>query len=135
MFYLKKDNRKRVCKTMFLRTLALEEWTVQNWLKTHEATLKAPPSKTSCGLVAKRAYRKCEERAFLQEFLHKLPKVESHYCRKDTSKLYLEPVWHNINELYRVYTKECSEGSKVALSHFTFRQEFDKQNLSLFKPK
>lgn len=29
---------------------------------------------------------------FVEMFFNKLPKLESHYCRKSTSKRYLEPL-------------------------------------------
>jgi len=38
-----------------------------------------------------------------ENFLNSLPKMESHYCRSTTSKLYLEPVRQSHSELYREY--------------------------------
>lgn len=39
--------------------------------------------------------RKPPEVLSLNEFFSSLPKVESHYCRKRTAKLYLEPTWRS----------------------------------------
>lgn len=75
------------------------------------------------------------DKEFLLTFLSQLPKMESHYCRKDTSKLYLDPQLQNINELYRFYIKECEAQHFQILNHTTFRQEFNDKNLSLFRPQ
>lgn len=34
-----------------------------------------------------------ERKSLLNTFLDSLPKMESHYCRANTKKLYLEPIW------------------------------------------
>lgn len=39
----------------------------------------------------------------LNTFFDLLPKLESHYCRASTSKLYLESVWLTKTSLYNFY--------------------------------
>lgn len=111
---------------MFLQTLALGEWCTYSWIQETPTAVDEP-------LLVKK--KKTDSNHAVTEFLMQLPKMESHYCRSHTSKLYLEPVWQSINDLYRFYVKNCSENGKRHLSHTSFRAEFNKLNLALFTPK
>ncbi|CAH1113895.1 unnamed protein product [Psylliodes chrysocephalus] len=72
----------------------------------------------------------------LYEFFESLAKVESHYCRSSTSKLYLEPMWTSTNELYRFYKENyCVENQKESVSRTVFFNEFCKKNYSIYIPK
>ena len=44
-----------------------------------------------------------KEKAFLKDFLDSIPRVPSHYCRRDSSKLYLEPIFSSKRQLL-IYT-------------------------------
>lgn len=61
-----------------------------------------------------------KDKQFLIKFLSDLTKLESH-CRKNTGKLYLEPQWQSINDLYRFYGRECADQKFEVLNHTTFR--------------
>lgn len=136
IFHLKKENmRKRVCKKMFLETLAIGEWSFHSWMKNSLEVAHRPASKTPARMSNRNNKPVSKDKEFLIRFLSELPKMESHYCRKDTAKLYLDPQWQSINDLYRFYTKECKEQTFQVLNHTTFRQVFQDQNLSLFRPK
>ena len=71
----------------------------------------------------------------LQQFFSLLPKMESHYCRASSSKLYLEPIWQSKSALYKEYAKYCKVSDLQILSVKVFYEEFDNNNLSLFHPK
>jgi len=51
---------------------------------------------------------KTNNKMFVSTFLESLPKMESHYCRKSTSKLYLEPLVQSHLQLYNIYTEKLS---------------------------
>ena len=73
-----------VCKMMFLNTTAIGEWSVRNW------TFTFPVEKQQ--RVSPYYDRRSDDKEFMRkEFLDKLPILPSHYCRKATSKMYLEP--------------------------------------------
>lgn len=126
-FYLKVGyNQTRVCKKMFLSTLCVGEIAVKKWAKGkvigNEQTQKPPAS----GLGIKK----------IIEFFDRLPKLESDYCRANTSKVYLETVWFSKSQLYRAYCKDfCGENNIQPMSRATFSTIFDQQNLSLYQPK
>lgn len=69
-------------------------------------------------------------------FFNALPKLESHYCRKSSSKLYLEPNWTSKSGLYHCYKENwCKERNTLPLPYPLFSNMFDDLNLSLFTPK
>lgn len=44
-----------------------------------------------------------DQKLLLQQFFGSLLQLESHYCRKDTENMYLEPKWKTKAELYKLY--------------------------------
>ena len=64
-YHLKKgDTKLQVCKNMFLSTLTLCEWAVQNWLKKGEDGMVPAKDRSmhaSNELVNREASRKCEK--------------------------------------------------------------------------
>lgn len=71
----------------------------------------------------------------LREFLNNIPKMPSHYCRKDTNKLYLEPHFCSYSEFHREYSEWCARKQCKAYQRTAFMQEIHRQNISIFTPK
>lgn len=107
-YHLKPDLckvRGKVCKTMFLHTLGLEEWTVLNWMLSEhtEETVELDNDQRvdddnvnneevdrNRMLMPKGKKDKEEDqKLLLQQFFGSLPQLESHYCRKDTDNMYM----------------------------------------------
>ncbi|XP_072386755.1 uncharacterized protein [Diabrotica undecimpunctata] len=79
-YHLKIDNTViPVCKKMFLSTLGLGEWSVQNWVKT--SCDSGIPKVTTTTFPTKIKPVNIERRNKVKAFLEKLPKMPSHYCR------------------------------------------------------
>lgn len=131
---LKKDGvHNRVCQKMFLNTLAIGEWSLQNWTKSEpindENDEPNQPMKTNP--------RSTDAKKMVRKFFDDLAKLDAHYSRLRTSKLYLEPIWQSKADLYREYKKfsllENSETDMVSIK--TFSMVFEELNLGLFLPK
>ena len=75
------DSRVRVCKTMFLNSLDLKEWSVWSWVFDR---VKGCPKRSS------HYDRAAQGKQFCSEFLDNLPTLPSHYCLKSSSKKYVE---------------------------------------------
>lgn len=131
-YTLKIDNAVYpVCKKMFLSTLGLREWQVRNWVeKSKHGIMDEKNKKPVLGIFSERAPNK-----FLKSFLENLNKLPSHYCRKDTNKLYLEQSFFNIVDLYTVYKQSCRENNEVAMSQNSLTKMLKKMNISLYQPK
>ncbi|GFY43275.1 uncharacterized protein TNIN_189941 [Trichonephila inaurata madagascariensis] len=71
-----------------------------------------------------------------RRFFDFLPKLESHYRRKNSSKLYLKPLWTSKSQLYNAYKDNfCPREKAEPLSITSFCNIFEDHNLSLFWPK
>lgn len=83
---------------LFLSSFGLGEWTVLNWISENfgKGGHGMVPSKE---VVVKqrrqsnprKLNKKFDVKDILKKIIESLPKLPSHYCRKITSKIYLEP--------------------------------------------
>ncbi|XP_034553904.1 uncharacterized protein LOC117822999 isoform X2 [Notolabrus celidotus] len=125
-------DRRQVCKKMFLSTLGIGEWSVLNWA---QSSSEQDDSEGNTKKQTQRKSRKASEHIFLKEFLDSLPKVPSYSCGTSVSKLYLEPVFSNMSEVYRHYYNHCTEKKTTPLSRQVFCAVFKKMDLGLCDPK
>lgn len=121
----------KVCKQMFLSTLGIGERQMYSWLE----------KSTSCGIPCieenetSEKVEKHNNKQIAKSFLEILPKMPSHYCRKSTTKLYLEPVFKSRTDLYNVFKSHCADSGESPVSRFTFDLVFEEMNLALYSPK
>jgi len=80
---------------MFLNTLSVGENQVYNWCSINEVS-----NKNSHGTKSRPFKNNAGQKEFIKVFLNKLLKMESYYCRKSTSKFYLEPLVQSKSQLY-----------------------------------
>lgn len=67
--------------------------------------------------------------------IERFPVMESHYCRRSTSRMYLDSNL-SISKMYELYTNDCKNDSAEPVSLITYRRIFCKNyNYSFFKPK
>lgn len=133
LFYLKgSGDRKRVCREMFLQTTGLKKWWIQETLKKMASTTDSDDVQTrqnNCRSTVSDGV------TFIREFLDRLPRMPSHYCRKDTTKSYLEPSFQSFADLYREYVSTCQAESKIKMSKNVFVSELKLQKISIFQPR
>ena len=114
-----------------MATTSHGSWSIQQWAKG--AQVQDDP-RTAQHL--KYYTRAADDREFMRvEFLEKLSKMPSHYCRASTGKLYLERKVPTYADLYRMHSKKCTEHNKRVLSRMVLIDEFHKINLALFAPR
>lgn len=132
-YYLQvKEDNLRVCKQMYINTLSIGEWTVLNW-KKQGLTINANYTVTKT-IKQKAAF--AEKKEGLEQFIKILPLMESHYCRKNSTKLYLQPDWPSKQAIYKFYKDVwCTENEHNAMSSCSFYNALEKKNISIFKPK
>lgn len=61
--------------------------------------------------------------------------MESHYCRKDSSKIYIATSFKNKADIYKNYESKCLENKVRPVSTFTFYNFFEEHNMALYKPR
>lgn len=120
------ETRFRVCKQMFLNTFDLGEKSVRMWCMRNQSGI---PISTS----PRPSQTHTERDNHLQLFLNLLPKMESHYCRANSTKIYLEPNWTSLKELHSFYQKKATEDNIKPYAWTHFIQELNKQNITLFQ--
>lgn len=131
IYFLKKgEDMVRVCRTLFLNTFSLGKNQVWGW-KT--AGSQSKKEQTVNKTVKKKPFD--EECKTLNDFLDALPKMESHYCRKRTKKLYLLPEIKSKRQLYEIYVDYCRSHQVNSLSIATLSNALTIKNIALFKPK
>lgn len=119
---------------MYLRTLALGEWSVRSWTMEHVNRMNESfDNKVSKREQRLNVFRENEE--FLGNFLKNLNKLPSYYCRKATNRLYLKQAFQSVSDLYRVYCKFCAVNGRKPLSHTCLRTMMDTMKLSIFHPR
>lgn len=122
--------KKRVCREMFLQTLCLGSFSVQSWAKKGQCGMH--PSEENMNRNRRPRALPCQARAdALNSFLDGLPKVPSHYNRLNTSKVYLEPIYRNINHLYSTYKQFCSEKEVSPYARNKFTQTLKSKNIAI----
>lgn len=133
---LRSDNsvkRIHVCKVMFMRTLAIGQRQLRDWLTEVPSVMMNP---VSAPAPPQPGNDELEEVNSIVEFFDKLPKVESHYCRSSTTKKYLEPIWNSVTgDLYTEYLQFCSTNNKKKYCTASFSRKFRELKLSIFKPR
>lgn len=129
-----KNEKTPVCKTLYLNTLCLGEWSVKHWVdESMHGMVESAESR-----ITKRPSQRDifeEDKALMRKFLEELNKLPSHYCRKDTSKLYLEQTFQSYSQLHREYTKFCASQGKQSLCLSLLRKMVADMNISLFHPR
>lgn len=131
---MKGYDKKVVCRTMFLNTLGLRPFTVQSWV--NQSTYNIIPQQEVARSKRKLPLSgKASDLEFLNTFIDKLPKLPSHYSRKDTSKLYLEPIFVSMQDLLNHYRNYCQEQDRTPLSRQVFTKKLQEKNISIYQKK
>lgn len=140
-YFLEKNFQKlRVCK-MFCNTLAIPNRTVSAWISSEIVKLSKPnvnqrETEKQKANENNRSLKNTTAKKSLRQFLESIPKLESYYCRKSSSKLYLQPQFKNKSELYNFYKEDwCVTRDEKPLSIASFCYMFEDMNLALFSPK
>lgn len=138
LYFLKDSNGKphRVCLKFFCATFAISHRVIENcahnmsdsglYIGDDKRKNTRPPNTTSD-----------EAKRFVKEHIDSFPRVESHYCRRDSQKQYISPEL-NISIMYRLYAKEyCAQKKIQPVSRFVYQKIFHDQEprLAFYIPK
>nr|CAH7744795.1 unnamed protein product [Callosobruchus chinensis] len=128
-----------VCKNMFVGTLGLKGRTVVEWVKEDLENIENTEIVEGPEINRRSLARQVKNESSntgLKTFFDKLAKMESHYCRASSKKIYLEPLWMSKLSLYRFYESDyCIQNKLPPVSIAKFHATFNDLNLSLFHPK
>ena len=71
----------------------------------------------------------------VDEFFNLLPLLPSHYCRSNSSKLHLEPLFQSFADVYKPSITKCNKNNQCPLSRQVVKTIFDELKLALFHPR
>lgn len=126
------DDYIRVCKTMYLNTLAIGRMTVIDW----KNKMKHGASPNQLRVTKDRVDPFADRQKLMNEFFDSLPTMESHYCRASSSRQYLQPDFKTKMDLYKFYVSDwCNSKGTEPLSRTSFFEMMESRKISLFRPK
>lgn len=134
-FFKVKERKIQVCKKYFLATLAVSQKTVYIAMQNRNATTNIPFSIKHGKHEKKRIPGDMLE--LVKRHISSFPRVESHYCRQDSQREYLEGslTIAKMYQLYEEYNNMASEGMppvKLSQYRYIFCNNF---NIHFNKPK
>lgn len=133
VYYLTvQGNRIKICKKLFLNTLAISDRTVRTALKKLTPSGTVEKERRGGRQSAKVVERDRRIRQEIEEHIQRFPRVESHYCRSSSSKEYLHPDL-NLRKMYSMFLEAYQVGDPP--SFITYSRIFKKLNLSFHSPK
>ncbi len=127
------NERIRVCKLFYLSTLNISQKVVYNAHKNKNLISgNAFPSRS--GKHVKKSISE-ERKNIVREHINSFPKVESHYRRNQTSKLYLDSSL-NLSKMYELYEEKCESIGEIPVKISLYRTIFNTEfNIGFIKPK
>ncbi|XP_050294104.1 uncharacterized protein LOC126734493 [Anthonomus grandis grandis] len=122
----------QVCKDFYTGTLCISQKPIYT---THK-------NKTVTNTLTKSIQGKHQKRVtspeaidFVKEHINLVPRVESHYCRKNRNKEYVESGL-SIKKLYELYVDLAKEREKAPVSFSVYRKTFcNNFNIAFHKPR
>lgn len=129
---------------MFSNTFELGEKSIRSWvldcpldqplLQEHNPHYVEPINEILPTNNNGQSHKDLEKQNGIREFLDSLPKMESHYCRANTTKHYLEPMWERKLQLFREYTRLCHTKHVQSASRALFYKIFEGMNIGFYVP-
>lgn len=138
VYYLKNSagETHRVCLKFFCGTFSISHRVVENcarnmsgnglYIGRDKRIGVQPPNTTPLETIQ-----------LVKEHIDSFPRIESHYCRRDSQKQYLSPDL-NISKMYRLYKDDfCVQKNVQAVSLFVYQKTFHEYDprLDFYKPK
>lgn len=128
------DEEVIVCKKFYLHTLSIAETVVTTALnkKMADGGFVQPDER---GAHSNRPQNLGDEKDEIRRHIESFPVVDSHYCRKSTSRQYLSPLL-SIEHMHRLYVdKRRKEGAIRPAKLTSYKTVFSNEyNLGFFRP-
>ena len=133
VYYLSQhDHKIRVCKEFYLETLNIDAKKIVNRHLSKNYIMGTPRLYVR-GKHTKKT--KCAQHASIRRHIESIPTIESHYCRRDTKKTYIDGKL-NMTILYEKYVEDYKlrneQPAKIHLCRDVFNHEY---NIDFLKPK
>ncbi|KAF0749901.1 Uncharacterized protein FWK35_00022965 [Aphis craccivora] len=133
--FLNNNTPIRVCKPFFLKTLSISHGPVDKAFENYNEKTGIHIHTDNRGKKEPVNKKSSETINSIKNHIEKFPIVESHYCRSNTKRQYLDPTL-SISKMHELYIQESIEKGNEPVSLTTYRTIFSENyNLDFFKPK
>ena len=134
-YYLPLQNENiRVCKAFYLNTLDISQTRVNNYHATKTPASNTPTKYKWSGNKNRKLPDYIKEG--IRQHIKSIPRVESHYCRRDTNKEYVAQCGLTVNALYQEYLTQCEDKGEIPGKLHLYRQIFNNEfNIAFHFPK
>lgn len=133
-FFVINEDKKRVCKAFYLGVLAVSQRRISYFHEKKKCGVTQTPTKDKRGTKTKKRIPE-EDRQHIRDHINAFPRVEGHYCRKDTKKDYFEQGL-NLSKLYELYVEWCQEKKYNVQKKWLYDNIFNNEfNIGFFIPK
>lgn len=126
----------RVCKELFLATFDLKKDMFQLWIRPniHVAEISNKNKENNINtLTSKTTTLKSDS---VHKWLECVPKVPSHYCRANSSRIYVEESFESFTHMHSVYTSWCQANNNLyAVKRKKFQEILKEYKISIYKPR
>lgn len=128
------EKKFQVCRNTFLNTFDIGYKMIHHWVNSSEHGMHED-TQTRLSKMERIKTENKECYVYLNNFLDSLPKLPSHYARKESTKLFLEPVFYSKTDVYKLYKEKCATDSNTPYSIKVFNRMFKQKNLSIYQLK
>lgn len=125
-------NTVQVCRSFFMNTLNVSEKVIRTVLAKMDSSGFIEKDNRG-GRSAEAALKDEAKRKLIENHISRFPRVESHYCRKDSTREYLNSDL-SLKKMYAMFLGELSPNEDKP-SFTTYRAVFKTKNLSFHRPK
>ncbi|GFO49952.1 DNA repair protein rhp54 [Plakobranchus ocellatus] len=127
------EQRKQVCRHMFLSTLGVTERQMRTALKKRQRDGQIAMEARGGRREAEKVEYE-EKRQSILDHINKFPRMESHYCRTNTKNEFLAPELY-LTTMYNMYVSEMAADKKKPASRSLYNNIFKSLGLKFFALK
>lgn len=114
----------KVCCALIANTLGINRKQILRWLL--ESATKSATTKQNTLQI---------ERMVVTDWIDELPKVPSHYCRANTSRMYVESSFRSKSHMYKVYLDYAQSKKSKPVCRQIFCDILEEKKVSIHKPR
>ncbi|XP_072387052.1 uncharacterized protein [Diabrotica undecimpunctata] len=122
-----------VCQSCFLKTFNETKRFLTDVTKNKISSASAMPHDDLRGLASPSNKTPEQDIQLVRVHIGSIPTYESHYCRRDSSKIYL-PHYYTLTRMYEEYKKWLPH-EKTPVSKFKYQEVFHSMEIKIKQPK
>ncbi|KAJ8962148.1 hypothetical protein NQ318_018105 [Aromia moschata] len=121
-----RDAKFRVCKLFFRSTLGITDRPIRTVINKQTFTTKGLITPDLRGRHVRHCHINNDVKNDIRNHINSIPRINSHYCRKDSSREYIEG-GKTVAQLHRDYVEMCKAGNKSYANYLMYNRIFNNE--------